>query len=394
MPVGSIFANALTAAVAEQQAVVLDYGDKDTFVGLWEIDDDHAVPITIRNRMKRGGHFNGEPEIRSIILVWDGRTVGEEDAWANLLKPHLTPMDWALAFSLRALGPMHNCPDIAIHIVDLTGTDQDAWSMRMRHQLLSDMPWVTLHAPLIPQAVRRTGYRPILNGRNSLLANDGGTWTLRSGVGTLQEYRARGYGANLLDMTRQWASTLVQRHDHHDLNNLVGPWILSSATHKQHRSAFPSLSAFRARLRWTGFLPRKRAVVIGAAIDRGELDVLAIDDHLNFGWNHVICRLFGARETRGTEGTESFPLIGTGDQTRVYGSEEANILLDDLTSRERYRTRLYDSPLPRRDGQRPWILVLDLLLFSGKPALERVWFQNLLCIAKEIAGSESQGNRI
>ena len=399
MTIGKIFRNALEAAVAEQQAVVLDYGDKKTFVGLWEIDEGGSYPVAIGNSMKRDENCNGQSEEKiPIIIIWDGRAVGGEDAWANLLKPHLTPMDWALAFSIRALGQMMpNRPNVTIHIVDLTGQDHDAWSMRMRHQLLADMPWVTLHAPLIPQAVHRIGYRPILNGCNSLLTNNGGKWTLtnnggkwtlQSEVETLKEYSSRGCGRNLTDMTRQWVSTLVQSHDHHDLNNLVGPWILSSATPEQLGNEIPSLSAFWTRLRWTGFLPEGTPET-GTDLGVGELDVLAIDDQLNTGWNHVICRLFGAQENGGTGGTKNCPLIGTGNLTRVYGSEEASILLDSLKCPGKYETRLYDSAISCRDGQRPWILVLDLLLFSGKPTEEREWFKNLLCIAKKIVGSRN-----
>ena len=34
------------------------------------------------------------------------------------------------------------CADVAICIVDLTGRNHTAWSMRMRHQLQAEMPWV------------------------------------------------------------------------------------------------------------------------------------------------------------------------------------------------------------------------------------------------------------
>jgi hypothetical protein len=55
--------------------------------------------------------------------------------------------------------------------------------MRMRHQLLAEMPWVTLYAPLIPKttdggpAVYREGYCPIL-GDGGLLISTEPAWRL------------------------------------------------------------------------------------------------------------------------------------------------------------------------------------------------------------------------
>lgn len=396
MTIGKNFAKALKTTLAGQ-AVVLDYGDKDTFVKLWKIEAKDSVPEAIKTGIQCDASCGDQSKIASIILVWDGRAFEESDAWDSLLKPHLTPMDWALAFSVRALGQMENCPDISIHILDLTGQDHAAWSMCMRHQLLADMPWVTLHAPLIPQAVYRKGYQPILNDCNSLLTNDSGELELNaSGVAKMKTHISQGYGRNLRDMTQQWASTLLQSHDHHDLNNSVGPWILAGVPppDPMHCDNVTSLSAFWARLKWTEVLPQDGTIGTGAGFGEEQLDVFVIDDQLYTGWDNVICLLFGAnalgQEESKSGGTSSWRLVGQRDGMSVHGSDSAHSLGENLNQVEQYKIRVYDSPFPDGDGQRPWILVLDLLLFPGRPSKEHAWFRTLLTVAQGIVDAQSQ----
>ena len=409
MTIGEIFANALNNAVGTQ-AVAYDYGDKKTFLQLWNDrfwSCDHNGPDSVEQR--------DQSRKKSIIIVWDGRTLTDPDSRADdsdpadPLAPHLTPMDWALAFSIRALGQkdgIPDCADVAIHIIDLTGRDHQAWSMRMRHQLLAEMPWVAFHAPLIPHAVYRNGYRPILDGNNPLLTKADTDWELPQGV-TLKGYGSVGYGRNLADLTRQWASTLVQSHDHHDLNNLVGPWILAGATTEpeaEELQKHPSHFALRTRLQWTGFLTQKESTLTEpetetdrkptTSLELGELNVLVIDDQLNSGWDHVICRLFDAEMSTDSEDmtpkkSTSYRLIGECGETHVFGHEKADLLLEYLEDIGKYQKREYDSPITCRDGQQPWLLVLDLLLFPGKLKDEREWIRTLLSIAKRISDHSS-----
>ena len=139
----------------QNQIAIYDYCDGEDFKKLWPL----------------GTNQLGKPH---IIIVWDGRG-WSDDRNENLLAPHLTPMDWALAFSIEVLGS-NSATDTSIHIVDLTGEEHDKeWAMRMRHQLLVEMPWVKLYAPLTPEKdgkpVRiRRGYNPIVSPTSS---NDG-----------------------------------------------------------------------------------------------------------------------------------------------------------------------------------------------------------------------------
>ena len=411
MMIGRIFTDAVRSAI-DGQARVFDYGDQNTFVHLWTMGKGGCP--------RAFGTGDGSTARKPIIIVWDGRVlrtpkdradsvsdertanVSDEGAGrafeqrAASLEPHLTPMDWALAYSIRALaqkGEVPKCADVAIHIVDLTGRDHTAWSMRMRHQLLAEMPWVTLHAPLIPKGPYRGGYRPVLDGCGSLLEKDGKVWTLRSEADTLKTCVSRRYGKNLEGLSRQWASTLVQTHDHHDLNNIAGPWILSG---EMPDESTPLHFAFWSRLAWTGFMHEassKREAENIATGPMGKLDVLAIDDQLGTGWDDVIRRLFGAEKKKKKNSEEntqcSVEQIGSSGEIQLYGSSYARTLLPNLKKEGAFKKRCFDSPIPCSDDKRPWLLVLDLLLFSGGSSAEREWLTDLLCIARGIPEDSS-----
>ena len=405
MTIGSIFADAVRTAISGQ-ARVFDYGDEDTFVDLWTMGED-GCPIAFgtgdgpgREKEAAGNASgdpnqersaqNGEPTAgKTIIIVWDGRALSKSVERTEPLEPHLTPMDWVLAFSINALAQdeVPECADVAIHIIDLTGRDHTAWSMRMRHQLLAEMPWVTLHAPLIPNGPYRSGYRPVLDDCGSLLESNGTGWKLRAGTATLKACVSRGYGRNLAGLSGQWASTLVQTHDHHDLNNLVGPWILLGITPETASSLF----AFWNRLRWSGLLPEISSGQEPKNITMEELDVLTIDDQLDVGWNHVIRHLFGAENNEEeAEGCfESIRSIGSTGNTHLYGSNSARTLLASLMKEGAFEKRCFDSPIPRSGSKRPWLLVLDLLLFPGGSSAERDWLGELLDIATGISTDSS-----
>ena len=156
-------------AQEKQSLCIYDYGKRKDFRMLWDLKEDPE-------------DCEKPPEQGPIIILWDGQ-IWEEEPNEELLLPHLTPMDWALAFSIN-----NPDADISIHIVDLTGKEDDGrWAMQMRHQLLVEMPWVKLYAPLIPEKVRvRQGYNPIIappcfDGASLVLLED------RSDVGQDQE---------------------------------------------------------------------------------------------------------------------------------------------------------------------------------------------------------------
>lgn len=288
MGLGEQFTKTLREAV--NSVAIFDYGKKEDFEVLWGTKD------------ANGSHafLNSTKTNREIVVVWDGRDVGGNPS-ANLLKQHLTPLDWALAISLAVLAKSNADAFDSIHIVDITGKVHEEWAMRMRHQLLVEMPWVTLHAPLIPDdMVFRQGYQPIISegGKDGLLKEvDGGSWYLIPLRKKLSECQNR--VGDLRKTAKQWAASLTQSRDHHDVNNIIGPEILSRGAKCQDvfRSAFLNrldwcdLDLQQVGV-WDSWDPRPAVL----KLFNRTLTVLTVDDQLDQGWGRFACRLFGNRK--------------------------------------------------------------------------------------------------
>jgi len=413
MSLGILYKAALTN-IFDQKACVFDYGQADDFKALWGNSDD------------------GNPEIMNqfheranrIVLVWDGRTEGATEGEAELrarrLAPHLTPLDWALAFSIKLMRDQAEKTEntekstaptsLGIHIIDLTGeTHQDSWAMRMRYQLLAEMPWVTLHGPLIPKTPGsyRKGYQEIIfegmGNTDGLLRKqddgllrkkDDGTWEFVREVVSM----ATSTKESLADLARQWSATLVQSGDHHDLNNLIGPSIiLGKRPAKEDRY----LCSLYSRLEWQGLLPEKGMGEVPNSLgDDSGTDILAIDDKLGEGWHKVLCHLLGLdiSEPPNFNGTDP---IGLKNNLRLFGqadmggiskpvgpaqnaaTHDSNPIFERLRDTAAYTTRVLSNPFPG-DSEKPWLMVLDLHLFEQGKSQEREWFKELLVLAGAI----------
>ena len=363
-----------------KEAQVLDYGNEKDFCKVW--DDGFKVD-------------------KPVILIWDGQNSWEEDQ-GNFLTPHLTPLDWALAFSIKVLEQNSMEPNFRIHIVDLTGADHETWSMRMRHQLIAEMPWLSLHAPLIPDGKRyRKGYLPIVtikeNGeeKEGLLFQDSDPekWALRSiGRAATSPEQTRD---TLKYIAGQWATTIVRSHDHHDLNNILGPLLLINPNPHDTTTL---RKAFLLKLKWSGSnLPSKASKESTGADELSDslkrVDILAIDDNINKGWGVVLSDVLGLKSASEEESTEQEAMeeeesteqeameLATGEgegegenYTLLWGTESPDVLMeylnpdDDSDFAECYAKRSYDSPLwdkNKNENETPWILVLDIHFLTG-----------------------------
>ena len=213
--IGHLFASALKLVLSDQ-AAVYDYDAPEDFKHLWNT------------------RYLSDAKLSRAVVVWDGRQApssnDQDNALRNILAPHLTPLDWALSISIHAI--QHKAKGITIHIVDLTGKDHDEWSFRARHQWLALMPWVTLHAPLIPEsAFWRAGYRPISGQkRERPLLCQCDTFGKRQ-LTTCGALGTTGSGKleDLKELMHAWSATVARTSDHHDLNNIVGPSVLNSS---------------------------------------------------------------------------------------------------------------------------------------------------------------------
>jgi hypothetical protein len=368
---GELFKQSLITAVGKS-AAVFDYGATEDFQQLWGTDT--GAPAVLKK-------VNGK---QAIIIVWDGRKRANEDANANLLEPHLTPLDWALAFSIKVLGDtaLESRRNFRIHVIDLTGKAHDEWAMRMRHQLLADMPWLTLHAPLIPntaegeQATYREGYQPILDGCG-LLEQRGSAWVLRGSGKTLAKYKA--YGKNLGDLAKQWVASLTQSDDHHDVNNVIGADILTKPEERR-RGLF---GAFLTRLAWNGqeieslgnWVPWDVDEVRNELFGRA-LSVLVVDDQIEQGWDRFVCRLLGNQRynkhrfykpDRVTKlNVDDHPINNDRVKVNVYGCKTSEPLIRFLENDAVFDRRDYSGEIMSCVGQdpHPEIILLDLRLYQ------------------------------
>ena len=372
MSMGNVMKEVLETKV-NKEAQVLDYGNKEDFCKVW-----------------RDGFEVDKP----VILIWDGQNSWEEDQ-GNFLTPHLTPLDWALAFSIKVLNNSGGIDlnTFRIHIVDLTAADHDTWSMRMRHQLLAEMPWLSLHAPLIPEGKRyRKGYLPIITieeGKNGLLVQNGSDeWVLRSQlIDEAAPSPVQPTRDTLKYIAGQWTSTIVRSHDHHDLNNILGPLLITG------RPQFEDLirNAFLLRLKWSELSQ-------AADIERNDehnfsgfeerVDILVIDDNIKRGWGFVLTDILGLNYEDNEEDNaiDTPRILSSGDENcNLYGIENPGFLKKYLKKNRYYKKRSYDSPLNNTpdNNKDPWILVLDIYLLVGDDEIK--WIKRLLKIAKKVA---------
>ena len=104
MSIGALYKHALEAAVGGQ-AKVYNYSSETDFVSLWGTSQaPSGVPSLLANWGK---------ENLALVVVWDGGLpAAAPSADDRLLFKHLTPLDWALAYSSRVLGtdkPQMDC---------------------------------------------------------------------------------------------------------------------------------------------------------------------------------------------------------------------------------------------------------------------------------------------
>lgn len=394
---GSVFTDVLKAKAKD--AEVFNYNDIGDFSKLWRKDVSDC----------------GKP----VIIVWDGvgQISGTDDVKAaspgdGMLVRHMTPLDWALAFSIRALdngkGQTNSANPPRIQIIDLSGRVHDSWALRMRHQLLAEMPWVTLHAPL-QIGERRSRYMHIIPPDGAGAADNNSLFIQSEANGLTHNPERQASNSNpsqvmeLKKLARQWPAALDQTRDHHDLNNILGPDIITKWL-RNSRSPTPvdetaidkltTAQAFIIRQEWMGMLQSGDGKDDPIdTVSATSLDVLAIDDEIRNGWDEVLKHLtkIYTSPSTSTEGAENsiFQIAISPDLKRkLYGCKDPHGLLRCLgmnveskpVNTDCYTVRNFDSPIPASTG--PWLMVLDLHLFSGEE--EQQWIQCLADIARAL----------
>ncbi len=344
-------------------------------------------------------------EKKALIIVWDDQPLDNGPA---KLGPHLTPLDWALAFSTRALKQGLDVEPFSIHIIDLTSTRfENSFAMQMAASICDAMPWVKLYAPL-PRG--RRAYEipfPIEELQN-------GKWHEVKPSTWLG-----GKSKDRLDKLNQaWRAWVAQSSDHHDLNNMVGPQIITdilvppSGDSQQDDNL---VKIMLTRLEWAGLLNGK------GKIEEKEkkplkfnqpINVVAIDDQLGQGWDRVLSSLLGISQPEPIQqGNTELQYIGDNDQIdngriKLWGATDPEYLLQQLyiTNKgdknkpaikpEDYITRKHVSPkIPSTDGSNInlTVLILDLYLFADESVVKiEEWYKTMGMIAKSVARLEEQ----
>ena len=151
------------------------------------------------------------------------------------------------------------------------------------------------------------------------------------------------------------------------------------------RKDFPGPSSLPTKMR--GFSAKPQ--------DLPGVDIVVVDDRLYDGWDTVIIALFGATldtdeddTDKDKDGFKKIRSINNG--TTLYGSNDASTLLNSLGKQDAFTERHFDSPIHCDGNGRPWLLVLDLMLFSGDVAEEREWLGELLKIARSISSQSAR----
>lgn len=338
---------------------------------------------------------------RHLVVIWDG-TNKINERHAGVLSRHLTPMDWALAFSIFLLRE-HNqdIPELSVHIVDVTGSfHEDIWSMQLRHSLLAQMPWVRLYAPLVPEskpgtiARHRGGYNPILSCEESdapLLLETSGSKFRQAFRGTLgiQSGNLPGDLEKLVSLNKQWAAAVTQSYDHHDLNNLVGPAMFTKDTH----SLGQLQRCLITRMKWCEDRLSKKldlGDLIPSELKNGwEARFLLVDDHINEGWGRFLCELMGAASGKclPPKSTQFERIDESADGgLEVHGSLTADPLFDFLTELDvaGFDERNYSRKLLMdQTSDRSEVIFLDLRLYETIDN-ERTFAEEWLCLAQKV----------
>ena len=169
-----------------------------------------------------------------LLILWDTTHIGNPAKRDDmLLEKHLTPLDWALAWSIhhaKAGQPIQR-----IVVIDLTnGSWQKSWAWQLRHQLLADMPWLSLVAPVPGIFPGSPPSHKWLMSPNSIdhdaeedagvICRSGTGWTLAPG--RLPESIKVSERDALITLHHMWAASLNQGDEHHDVNNVVGARVL------------------------------------------------------------------------------------------------------------------------------------------------------------------------
>lgn len=353
---------------------------------------------------------------KALIIVWDQMPASTSDSKDLSLLEHLTPLDWALVMSQKLLS-LANPPSISIHIVNLTGLAwEDSFAIRMRHQLLADMPWVRLYAPLVSSDTHnvrfREGYRPLCGAPDGLLsyrdfppnAPGAAVELLLDDIPTIYQYfRDERVKLALDRLGEAWRATIARSEDHHDLNNRVGGWLIDQNSTELGTKLTAVQNAFLRRAIMAASENYTNGMTTSVSWSdeflKPPVDVLVLDDQLDKGWAIPVARSLDIKpEMLATGPGAALAQIGASRKSNLYGATDPTFLLPSLgitftdgqlfLDEKKYDQRLYDNPVSSTNDVGAWLLVLDLRLFASNSIMEAAWYKTLAAAAQRLHDSE------
>lgn len=354
----------------------------ESFENLWELDKLVSVP-----------------QDKTYVIVWDDIPHKEKNDVVSTSK-YLTPIDWAVAFSLAVHDkaaaekkedgkPKSEYPDLRILILDLNSQSvSNADSVRFFKLSPQTMPWVRLYRPLDAE-----------DFINNLRSPDA--------VSSMKDEIEK---TDMGLIRNVWAAFLTKPStpgDHHAIANLVGPLLLMGEDEKpdQHTKALRSLmkalglipqqskgellSKGKPWIPWDD--PKWAERLSRLTKDGGKLNLILIDDQWKTGWGEVLCKAVGAEYKESASSASSAMLeIGRSkdDKVIIKAAASAVDLLSLLDGTDK-RFNFNICSDPAKDAE---ILFLDLRLFSGegedKKEQERTFFKGLVEIAEKFIGRQ------
>lgn len=318
----------------------------------------------------------------TFVIVWDGMPPAPRGSLVHT-DPYLTPLDWAVGFSITAQPDAGEAPDFRIFILDLASSRlPESDSVRYFRQFPPRgprrMPWIRVFRPAgdddgEPGAAQDLDLLPLavlsdLQEHSLKFFTDVPAAERRSILGTVR---------------RVWAATFSQPAepgDHHALANLVGPLLLRRGGMRDSRARSvhvllqqvglvpsslvtcsecntkvvrltrecPNCGSRRTHdagmvlantgpwIDWDAE-PWKTAIARAFGEDKAALRFLLVDDNaFQAGWAEIVRMALGAQTPSGIEGSQSGEPRLIGERTQ----EESALQLFAVESADNWLTRI------------------------------------------------------
>ncbi len=362
---------------------IFSYGTSQDFKSLWGLDSSEGLQgIADKLYLAEGK--------RTIVIVWDG--IPEGDTGEVITTRYLTPIDWAVAFSLsvhdkaiadKKANGKAEYPELRIIILDLNShLVSNADGFRFLKQFPDALQWVKIVGPLQAEELIED-LRPPAKKLKSL--KDG-----------IEE--------SDMDLIRRvWASNLTEPSapgDHHAIANLVGPLLLLGESLIENEN----VKALKALVKTLKLIPEGKEEPFPwinwddpawseklkrvSGVDK--LNLILIDDQYDQGWGQVLCRAVGAKYEK-MDKSDTLLSIGNNSEKNIYvkaaaSSEFLRRRLGDLLSERKgngkdHLDERFKFKIDEGENNASEILLLDLRLFSGKSSVEVDFIKRLCDIA-------------